>query len=205
MTQVEIANAALILLGAGTIRSLNDQGNAESRKLSQVFRSAVEDVLRKSEFPAAIRRKKLTLYGDGRADISPYKYAYAVPPGCLILLSLTNASSQYQPIENSPIAGDPRVHAPLWVKEGDAYYTDVIDAVAKYTFYPDDLNILPQYVADVIAYELAYRTSTILGRDARVTAQLFEMARLKMKEARDNVGLEGAGPHTTARAWDARS
>lgn len=205
MTDVEIANAALTFLGAGRITSLNDQGNAEARNVSQMFRATVEDVLTSAEFPDAIRRERLTLYGDDRADLSPYTYAYAEPPDCLILLSMTNQANEYRPIENTPVPGDPRTAAPVWIKEGDAFFTDVKDAVGRFAFYPDNLDILPQYVADAIAYELAFRTSTIIGRDPRVTARLFEMARLANKEARDKVGLQGAGPHTTTVAWDSRA
>ena len=205
MTDVEIANAALTYLGAGRITALNDQGSPDSRNVSSMFRGAVEEVLRSTQFPEATVRGKLTLYGDDRAAYSPYDYAYAEPKNCLALISMTNEQNKYQPIERIPVPGDPQATPALWVKEGDAFYTDVRDAVGVYTVYPDNLDVLPQYVADAISYELAHRTSTVLGRDPRVTARLFDIARLALKDARDKAGLSGVGAHTASQAWDSRA
>ena len=205
MTKVEIANAALNFLGAGRITTLDDQGSPESRNVSSMFQSAAEHVLKSAEWPDIVRSEKLTLYGDDRSKIKPWEYAYAVPNGCLIPLSMSNADSAYKPIENMPVPGNPGAAAPVWVKEGNTIYTDVAGAVLRFTFYPDDMNILSTYIADAISYELAHRVSNIIGRDPKTKAMLFEQARLALKSARDSVGREGAGVRTTSQKWDSRA
>ena len=205
MTKIEIANTALTFLGAGRITALNDQGSFEARNVSALFRSAAEYVLKKHPWPDIIKSQKLTLYGDDRAKLTPYEYAYAVPNGCLIPVSMGNEESQYKPIEAVPVVGDPGAAALVWVKEGKTLYTDVRDAVLRYTYYPEDMTIISTYLADAISYELAHRVSNVMGRDPKVRAVLSEMARQALEDARDNIGLEGVGVRTTAQKWDSRA
>jgi hypothetical protein len=89
-SKVSIANLALTILGADRITSLDD--NAENaRRLSTIFDSALEDVLRAHPWNFAIVRAQLALLAT--TPTFEYDYEYQLPGNCLRVISVSDGTN----------------------------------------------------------------------------------------------------------------
>lgn len=82
-SKVDICNSALVLVGAGTIASLDDN-SPEARVCSVQYDSTRRDELRKHPWNFAIKRAVLA--PDSTAPSFDYKYQFTMPADCLRVL-----------------------------------------------------------------------------------------------------------------------
>jgi len=89
-SQVGICNLALTGLGAERIASISDN-NENARRLTAIYESCLEDVLRSHPWNFALVRLQLALLVS--TPVFGYDYEYQLPADCLRVLEVSDGSS----------------------------------------------------------------------------------------------------------------
>src|SRR5262245_9022978 len=84
-SEVQICSNALLLLGAGTINSFDDD-NDRTRLVSNLWPNAKDAILRLHPWNCAIKRSQLA--PDSAAPPFDYTYQFTLPADCLRVLSV---------------------------------------------------------------------------------------------------------------------
>lgn len=177
-SDVDLANDALTLLGAGRIIDF-DQDTTAAKALKQVYQTAVDSVLQAYPWSEALVRTELAqLVG---APEYGYTYQYQIPtdPVCLRILEV------YNPNTHSERDTD-------WMKVGDKLLSDLESVKITYisSIPASKINpLLRQAIAAYLAYSLAY---TLLQSNT-VQTQMFQIYKERLQEARIVNNLETVG------------
>jgi hypothetical protein len=171
MTEVQIANMALTMLGADTITAFTDS-TEQARAMTAVYSYIRTDMLAEYPWSWAIKRAKLTAEKDIHGDyVEPsygYSYQFVLPTGYVRMLEISTGSvvmTNYR-IEGSKILCD---YTEIYVK----YIATVADDAIT------DLQFCNAFIARLAA-ELAYK----LTSNGTLAGQLAEMAMLKLSKAK---------------------
>jgi len=164
-SRTDIANLALVHLGAPTIMNL-DEDSKNARLLKRIFDLVLEQVLRDHPWNCAIRRATLA-----QLEAVPafgYSYAYQKPADCLRVLGLVGDTGG-------------NVHPDLEYKlEGDQLLTDESAAQLKYVARVTESGNWDASLAGALAARLAAEAAyAVTGNAELKKAMMVEYDRAK--------------------------
>lgn len=179
-SDVEIANAALTLLGEASITSLDDETDT-ARAVKRLYTLTLDACLRDHNWNfAQIRTGLARLTATPDFDFS-WMYALPTDPLCLRVLETTLDTNEAYRIETYKSASEQ-----VRVLVTDSCSVSIL-YVAKLT----DPALWDALFVDAFVFELAYRlTHAITGHDTARTA-LVQQKELAWRRARSRDGQEG--------------
>ncbi len=178
-SETEIANSALMKLGADRIVSLNDD-TREARLLKEQYGKVRDDLLRSHPWNFAIERISLAALTTEPAF--GFTYEFQLPTDCLRVLEIEDMDSEWQK-EGTKIRAD---ISPLYIK-----YVKRITEVGKF-----DANF-----CEVLALKLAADIAYAVTQNASLKKQLNDEYEQKLRTARSFDGQEGGVRTVYARKW----
>lgn len=177
-SDVDLANDALTMLGAGRIISFDDD-TTQAKALKQVYQTAVDAVLQSYPWSEALVRTELPQLVATPEYGYAYKYQIPVSPRCLRILEVYNPSNRSEKDRD-------------WMKIGDKLLSDLKSVQVTYVSSIDASQMQPllrQAIASYLAYTLAY---TLLQSNS-VQTQMFQIYKTRLEEARIVANLETVG------------
>lgn len=167
-SQVEICNLAMTVLGADRITALTDN-TENARRLTAIYDSCLEDVLRAHPWNFTITRLKLSLLGSTPAF--GYSYEFQLPSDCLRVVEVSDGNN---------VLTDFKI-------EGRKLLLDYTDVYIKYIANVTDPNqytsqfifVLSSRLAAELAYAITNNKST-----AELITQMY-LDRLQKCKATD--------------------
>lgn len=178
-TQLEIANSALIKLGAEEVSSLSD--NVKRAKLiNEQYDKIKKRFLRSHPWKFAIKREKLT--DNGNTPVYGYAHEYDLPTGFLRLLQIENGESVDFTFENGKILSD----------------SDEINA--RYIYDAPESNF-DDNAAECLAFEIAIDICYALVQSLNFKQQLRQEYEQFKREARSYNGQQGKPQDLGADEW----
>jgi hypothetical protein len=167
-SRVNIANQALMMLGASPIVSFDD-GSTEAIAVNTLYEPAKSQVLRAYPWRCATNAATLALLAD--APVNPlYEYAYAWPEDAVRILNIM-------------VDGNRHMTNIAWETQGKTVLANVQNIMATYVYdveEPDlDAHVEMALVAK-LAMDMCYTLTASNTREGAL-AQIFEM---KLNEAR---------------------
>lgn len=186
-TLLEVANSALIKIGARRITALNEatkEAETVQARIRQVrdmmLRSHVWTAFRKFATPAAVA-----------GDVPPWAFYYAIPADCCRLLSLRLASTHQR------VSGYELV--------GSRVYTDVAALRILYVRQPQTAQeaneLYPDDFAEAWAAYLAAEISTAIYDSPDRRAQWLDQYVMLLRQARFNGAVEAPYEAISADSW----
>lgn len=153
-TSVSLVNAALRALGHPVISSLTASSSPITLSL---FNELLEEVLVMAPWGAATSRAVLPLLN--KSPLFGFKYAHALPPNCLRVLSIYGEET-------------------AWRIEGKALLSDELIVKIIYTRHISDISVLPPYLRAVVSAHIAIALASTLTKSMAVTRKVEnDMAR----------------------------
>ena len=171
MTNVEIVNLALSMLGAASISSLTQQ-NARARAANIHFVPCRDEVLRAADWNFALITKALALLADDEDDddaVDGWIYAYGIPTKCLRVVRIFSDSEGLD-IKNPSKWREMRTPTTKQL----AIYTDVEDAQAEYVMRIEDSSQFDPSFINALACRLAWALAMPVTSDKALAAQMRE-------------------------------
>lgn len=168
---VDIANQALLLLQAGEIISLTQEGTAAKLCNGKIY-NARDAVLRAYPWNSAITRASLAQSSDAPEWGYDYKYALPTDPLCLRVLEM-----EYE--DTYP-----------WKIEGRYLITDNSECNIKYIAQITDPNDMEVLLRDTIATRLAAEICNALA-GPKMFEGMWKLYQAKLREARSIDAQEG--------------
>jgi len=164
-TQVQICNLALTRMGAnGHIQSLSE-ASEEAYSCSRLFDPTLRAALRMYAWGFATETDTLALLSETPDD---YEYAYSLPSGCVRPLYIL-------PKQDPPLAFEVR---------GNKLYTDVEEAVLKYTQYVDNPGMYDDAFVEAFSYRLAADLALPLASDVALQERMLGLAERSVSAAK---------------------
>lgn len=181
-SDVDIANDALTLLGAGRITSFEEEGT-QAKVMLQMYQPAVDAVLQSHPWNSALVQAELPQL----SSVTPvygYDYAYQLPvdPVCLRVLEVYDNSKH-------------SLRSTSWKKVGTKIYTDRESVMITYVARVNAADIDPLLRAAIAGY-LAYSAAYTLVQSNTVQGQMFQIYQQRLQEARTVNRLETVGNRT---------
>lgn len=166
VTTTDIANQALASIGANarvTSISPPDTGSVEAEQCSRFINECVETLMELHDWSFATRRAALVEAGDTDNDV--YQFRYVIPANMCRVISLLPDGATHDTTESG------RRMAQEVVQEQDAdgvlrIYSDVEDAVLRYTVWVTDPNKWPPLFRQALVALLASKLAGALIRGA---------------------------------------
>jgi hypothetical protein len=167
-SNVDVANLALRILGEPPITSFT--GTQKAQVLcAQELPFSRDEVLTLHPWSIALKRATLNEYA-GLENFTDFKYIYVVPPDALRIMavrpgqnsSVITAVSGYMDNYNT-------TDSSAYIIEGGAIYTNAEDAYAQYISRITNPSVLPLYLVEAIAANLAKRIAYGLVQNVQVT------------------------------------
>lgn len=173
---VEIANAALLRLGASLVLSLDEDSKA-ARLARQLYAPVRDAVLRAHPWNCAVKRQALA-----RLETAPsfgFACRHQLPVDCLRLLALAEAGD-----------GEPfRI-------EGRTLLSNLETASATYVARLEDPAQFDALLGEVIVARLAAELAYPIAGSSALGQTLWQLYEIKLREARGIDAQEGAPPET---------
>lgn len=165
MTEVQIANMALTMLGADTITTFAD-ATEQARALSAIYSYTRSDMLREYPWSWAIKRDELE--EDSSSPEYGYTYQHTLPEDCLRVLEINNGNNALT---------DYRI-------EGNLVLSDYNEIYIRYIAEVDDDTITDSNFCHAFATRLAAELAFKLTSSATLASNLMEMAIMKLSKAK---------------------
>ena len=177
MSDIEIVNRALILLGAEPIGSLDDH-NKTARVMSGLLPQTKRTVLNEFPFTFALRIEPLTR---ASGSISGYSYVFSKPSNAL------NVSRVY--------GSDTFKGTSEFRVVGNLIGANISSGSVEYTAYVDDVSSWPQHIQECLATRLASDAATSLtGQPQLAVSLLQKYMALANHAAQTSVNEENISP-----------
>lgn len=184
--ETELANFALMTLGAGQIQSINDSGQS-AVLCSTWIRQAVRMTLALGEYQSTLRRVSVPSVGN---PINGWSYRYAVPNDFLRLVAIIDSTGL-----------DPDT-AYDWELEGEFINCDVADATLKYVAEPTNVSYLDDFIASAAGYRLAIMIGPGLGMEQESQAiREVERRLAELDGAARTLNSRNKAATTRTRLW----
>lgn len=197
MTKVQIANKALVLLGASTITSLDDD-TVNARAVNKIYETDLRQILSESKWNFATKRANLASVAVTQAwTYTDETTTFQKPSDCIRIYEVNDTNA-------------------TWREEGDYIIADKTSLGVKYVYFLDDPAKYPAYFvtafADLLASDLAY---LIINSTTKAQAMLEKYEKISLPNARSQnsqVGTQqqyndtwiedakAAGPYGSERA-----
>lgn len=176
VSKVQIANQALLRLGAQRITSFTDQ-TVEAKAINSIYEQVVEDVISMGSWPSAKKRAVLAQLVD--LPTYGFMHAYQLPVGCIKVLNINECrlgDIRYR-IENGVLLCDEAAV--------DVLYLSMLNEAGEYDSY------LRQAITWQLCYELAY---LVMG-DKSAAANMLQTADNKVLDLLNNASSQGSSSY----------
>lgn len=170
-SSLEIANSALIKIGAERIVAMSDN-NARALIMSEQYDKCRRRLLIAHPWNFAIRR--LELGENATTPINQWAHAYDLTTTVLRVLEINDDSSAQ------------------WVVEGRQVLSDESECIIKYIYDVTDTTQFSKYFEEVLALLLAADTAMTLKNNATHAANLYAAYKQALSEARTFDAQEGS-------------
>ncbi len=173
---VSVANLALTILGADRITSLDD-GSENARRITNVYYSALEDVLRIHPWNFAIARSQL-----GRLASTPlfeYDYEYQLPADYLRVITVSDGTN---------IIEDYKV-------EGKKLLCDYTTVKIKYIKNTSDANQYTSQFIYVLANRIAAEIAYAVTNNKVLAEEMFKLYQSRLQTAKEADAQESDSVH----------
>jgi hypothetical protein len=175
ITELDLVNNALLLLGAAPINSFEDVGDAVTLVKTR-FPFLRDAMLASAHWSFAKKRAQLVELTDESATAQTplweYAHAYILPDDCLRVLETD-------------------LDRVAWKREGRYIVTDSDSVAILYLARIVDVNLWPPDVHEAFSAHLAADIAYSLTKKEELQKQMFDLAEFRMSEARANDGQEG--------------
>jgi tryptophan-rich sensory protein len=156
ITDAEIANNALCLLGVSPINSLSDV-SVQAQLADRLYSSTRDEVLLSHLWNFAMKRATLTAT---TAPTSGWSYAYTLPADCLRVVQLNGFEANETQDEHAV--------------EGGVLVTDAATAAVRYLARITDTTAYPPLFLEALALKLAAKMAGSLTQDRTLSAELTD-------------------------------
>tara|TARA_R110002020_G_scaffold146402_1_gene321025 strand:+ start:3318 stop:3935 length:618 start_codon:yes stop_codon:yes gene_type:complete len=166
LSKIDICNQALVLIGANTIASFNDN-TTESAVSNQLYESTLRQQLTRARWRFA--SKQAVLSKSTTDPLDRYDSSYAIPNDAILIHTCT--------VSDSVITYD---------RYGDFIFTNTSTSdtvVCDYTFQPHE-NDLPPYFSQIIIFELASLFAGAIARNDQLSVLYQRRAIEQLRVAR---------------------
>lgn len=171
-SSVEIANSALIKIGAEVIVAMSDN-NARARIMNEQYDKCRRRLLLLHPWNFAIQR--LELAENATEPINGWSHAYDLTTDVLRVLEINDDN------------------AAEWAVEGRQVLTDDSECIIKYIKDVTDTTQFSKYFEEVLSLLIAADSSMTLKGNATHTANLYKAYKEALSEARTMDAQEGSG------------
>ena len=155
MTKAQICNKALVLLGATTITSLDDD-TVNARALSKIYETDLRVLLAECKWNFATKRAMLAQVSVTQAwEYTNETTTFAKPSDCIRIWDTNDSSA-------------------VWREEGDYIIADVSSLGVKYVYYLDDPTKYPSYFVQAFVDLLASSITYLVLNSKTKAIEMFE-------------------------------
>tara|TARA_B100002019_G_scaffold66422_1_gene57035 strand:+ start:1810 stop:2421 length:612 start_codon:yes stop_codon:yes gene_type:complete len=165
-SKTDICNQALVLVGANTINSF-DENTTEAKVSKQLYDSTLENLLTRCRWRFAIKQQQLSKLTTN--PLGRYDSAYSVPSDALVLNTIT--------VSDSVIEYD---------RYGSEIYTDTTSndvVIADYTYQPSEADF-PPYFTQSLVFELASLFAGAIARNDSLSTLYQNKATVQLAVAK---------------------
>ena len=181
MTDLQIVNRALVLIGVEPIGSLLDHSKT-ARIMSGLLPQTKRTVLNEFPFTFSLRIEPLT---KANGSIAGYANVFTKPSGALNITRLYSNEDFHAAVEFRVV--------------GNLIATNIASGSVEYTIYVDDPDTWPQHIQECLATRLASDAATSLTGNPQLSVSLLQkyMA-LANHAAQTSVNEENVSPIRTS-------
>ena len=148
-SQTQIINKALVLCGAATVISINDN-SPNAIALNNVYELSLQSVLSECKWNFATQRYALTLSASNPAFFYPGEaFAYDIPVGVIRIWNVYPANAS-------------------WREENGQIISDTANLCILYTNYDDNPNDYPSYFLDAFIDKLCSDIAYLIINSAQI-------------------------------------
>ena len=190
---VDIANAALIKLGADRIGSLAEN-NDRARALNARYNAVRKAELRRHHWRFSLQRTSLPALS--AAPAFGYQRQFQVPTGFLKLIQLGeyDVGLDLSDSRNAPTG--------LYSLEGDQILTDLPAPLKiRFVFDVEDVSLMDDAFKEAFASRLAYECSNRITDDTGKKGEALTDYGMAIKEAKRAQAIEAAQEYPTDDSW----
>jgi len=171
-SKTEIANAALIEVGASVITDLDSDTTTQGDVVRRWYTHTRDAMLRHYTWNFALARQSLSQDVTGPDFEFTYSYSLPTNPYCLRALEMYNSTSE-------------------WKVEGRKLLTDDATVNLKYISRVSNPVEFDDLFTDAFVFKLAANIAIPIKRDNALAAKLLETAEFKLQTARTHDSQEG--------------
>jgi len=171
-SSTEIANAALVEVGAASITDLDADTTTHGGIVRRWYTHTRDAMLRRYTWNFALARQALSQDATGPDFEFTYSYTLPTNPYCLRALEMYNSMSE-------------------WKTEGRKLLTDDSSVNLKYIKRVENEVDFDDLFTDALIFTLAANISISIKRDNALALKLMEVAEIKTQTARTHDSQEG--------------
>lgn len=181
MTNLDVINRALVLIGVEPIGSTADHSKA-ARIMSGLLPNTKRAVLNEFPFTFTLRIEPL---GRASGSVAGYSNVFAKPSNALNICRVYSGDAFHAPVEFRVV--------------NNLIAANISSGSVEYTVYVDDVNSWPQHIQECLATRLASDAATSLtGNPQLATVLLQKYMTLANHAAQTSVNEENIPPIRTA-------
>ena len=171
-SSTEIANAALVEIGAATITNLDADTTTHGDIVRRWYKHTRDSMLRQYTWNFALERQALSQDASGPDFEFTYSYSLPVNPYCLRALEMYNSTAE-------------------WKVEGRKLLTDDASVNLKYIKRVTNTVDFDDLFTDALIFRIAANIAMPIKRDKPLADRLFDVAETKTQTARTHDSQEG--------------
>lgn len=199
-SNVDIANIALTILGEPPLTSLSGTQKAQTLCANNID-PARREVLSYHPWAITIARDSLNELAEAE-NLTDYKYVYAMPTKVLRILAIRPGSTSSLVTAETDFSEWNRHESSSYLIESGNIYTNAEDAYAQYIKDIENPALLPNYIADAVAANLARRISFALVQNAQVYQFASQNYNNAMAQALQSDARSQSNTPSPPTAWE---
>lgn len=179
-SEVEIANSALILVGAEPINTLSDTNSKEARLCNRLFADLRDRLLAHHPWNFAIKRAELAQ--TSTTPVFGFDFSYQRPSDCLRILDSN--------------LGDEK-----WAEESDEILANFSNMKIKYIAKVTDVSKWSQGFEEAFAYKMALYLAPSLSRSSALTTSIKQDYLVILRDAKSQDAQASGVTQIEADEW----
>lgn len=190
-TSTDLVNIALSRIGAKRIDDLQNGTTVEAIKARDVYDEARRDLLSLHTWNFATKRAALT--ESGTAPTAGFDNTYILPDDFIRMISVHPSDDDRQSIEYR-----------LEFQESDdrVLLCDATTCYVRYVFDLEDVNLMPAYFRDALAWRLAFEFAASISKASGAVLEVFERkGQRKLSRAKAIDGIEDWPDRMAVGSW----
>lgn len=181
----EIANLALMRLGADTIGNI-DEGSVNSGYCKSVYDNCLSLAMREHAWDFATKRETLALSSE--TNNTAKTYMYQMPSGAERLLAVLDS-------DGNPTTED-------WFIERDQIYTDQETAMAKYIDLNTAVALYDEDFKWLVALHIAWRICLRITQNDKLRMEVYQEWGLAKRQAKAKNARSATSELTESTLWN---